>query len=348
MIHDATRGYGLRVLGRAKTYAPPFLMLGVNLENTTSSDFSITATARYLAFDVGGSGSELRVDGTIGSNPNVGVEFYRPIGSTPMFFAPYAGVGSVTFNFISNDAVVARYGQVKSRLGLNFGVNLGAKSDLRAGAYIGHTSASIEVGDPGLPELHGKETGAEISWRIDKQDSAVVPSEGLFSQVKFSHIFNSPDIQFQEQSGDAGPLTQMSGMANQFWSFGPRNRVFAYGGLGTSFDGHALPTSQFNLGSPFRLGGYSPGELRGDHFYLATGGYLRQVGRLPDFMGGPVFAGGWLENGDAFDDWSQAGWRTNAGVGLVMDTILGPVIVAESWGFDGRWRTYLGVGRIFR
>ena len=24
------------------------------------------------------------------------------------------------------------------------------------------------------------------------------------------------------------------------------------------------------------------------------------------------------------------------------------VIVAGSWGFDGRWRTYLGVGRIFR
>ena len=29
--------------GRVKTYAPPFMMLGVNLENTTSSDFRITA-----------------------------------------------------------------------------------------------------------------------------------------------------------------------------------------------------------------------------------------------------------------------------------------------------------------
>ena len=90
------------------------------------------------------------------------------------------------------------------------------------------------------------------------------------------------------------------------------------------------------------------GELRGTHYYVATGGYLRQVGRLPDFMGGPVFAGGWLENGDAFDEWSRAGWRTNGGVGLVMDTLVGPVVVAGSWGFDGRWRTYLGVGRMFR
>jgi len=30
-----------------------------------------------------------------------------------------------------------------------------------------------------------------------------------------------------------------------------------------------------------------------------------------------------------------------------MDT-LGPVVIAGSWGFDGRWRTYFGVGRMFR
>ena len=80
--------------GRVKPYAPPFLMLGVNLENTTSSDFRITATARYLAFDVVGSGSELRLDGTIGSDPSVGAELYRPIGPTPLFVAPYAGAGN--------------------------------------------------------------------------------------------------------------------------------------------------------------------------------------------------------------------------------------------------------------
>jgi len=30
-----------------------------------------------------------------------------------------------------------------------------------------------------------------------------------------------------------------------------------------------------------------------------------------------------------------------------MDTIIGPVVLAGSAGFDGRWRTYFGVGRIF-
>ena len=349
MIRDAARGYGLRVHGRAKTYGPPFLMLGLNLENTTSSDFRISATARYLAFDVIGSGSELRVDGTVGSDPTLAAELYRPIGRTPLFVAPYAAAGRATFNLIQDDAVIARYRQTISRVGLNVGVNLGARSDVRVGAYVGRSNASIKVGDPGFPELRGKETGAEMVWRLDTQDSPVIPSEGVLSEVRLSRIFNGPDITLEGQTiAFDESVTQLSAVGHQFWSAGPRNRVFVYGGVGTSFEGNPLPTDQFALGLPFRLGAYSAGELRGPNYYVATGGYLRQIGRLPDFMGGPVFAGGWLENGDAFDEWSLAGWRTNGGVGLVMDTLLGPVMLSGSWGFDGRWRTYLAVGRIFR
>jgi NTE family protein len=349
MIPDPGRGYGLRVHGRAKTYAPPFLMLGMNLENTTSSDFRITATARYLAFDVVGSGSELRIDGTIGSDPTLGTELYRPVGRTPLFVAPYAGLARRTFNVIDDEAVIARYRQTSSRVGVNVGVNLGAQSDLRVGAYVGRTTASITVGDPGFPELRGKETGSELVWRLDTQDSPVVPARGIRSEVRLAHIFNGPDVAVADESigYDVSP-TQLSAMANRFWSLGARDRVFLHGGVGTSFDDVPLPTDQFEMGVPFRLSAYSTGELRGPHYYAATGGYLRQVGRLPDFLGGPVFAGGWLENGDAFDEWSRAGWRTNGAVGLVMDTLVGPVVVAGAWGFDGRWRTYLGVGRTFR
>jgi NTE family protein len=348
-VTDGARGVGLRVRGRVKAYAPPFMMLGLNLENTTSTDFRISGTARYLAFDTAGSGSELRLDGTVGSEPSAAVELYRPIGPTPFFLAPYAGVGRVTFNLINNDAVIARYKRTIARVGLNAGVNLGMRSDVRIGAYVGRQTASIEVGDPGFPVLRGSETGAELVWRIDTQDSPVVPSRGVASQVRLSHIFKTPDISVGGQPLDFdSSVTQVSAAASRFWSAGPQNRIFGYAAVGTSFDTNPLPTEQFALGSPFRLGAYAAGELRGPDYYVATGGYLHRVGRLPDFMGGPVFAGAWLENGDVFDRWKHAGWRTNAGAGLVMDTIVGPVVLAGTWSFDGRWRTYLGVGRVFR
>ena len=348
LVHDPQRGYGLRVRGRLKTYAPPFMMLGVNLENTTSSDFRITATARYLAFDLAGSGSELRLDGTLGSNPSVAGELYRPIGSTPLFVAPYAAVRSETFNFIDDDAIVARYRQTLSRVGLNVGVNLGAQSDLRLGAYVARSSASISVGDPGFPELRGRQTAAEAVWRLDTQDSPVVPSRGVLAEVRLSRVFDVPSVAVGDETFDVpGDFTQLSAAANRVWSVGRRGRLFLVGNIGTSFDDEPLPTSEFALGLPFRLGAYDLGEVRGAHSYVATGGYLRQIGRLPDFMGGPVFAGGWLENGDAFDDWSKAAWRVNNGIGVLMDTLIGPVIIAGEWDYDGRWRTYLGVGRAF-
>jgi NTE family protein len=350
LVRDPARGVGLRVFARPKPYAPPFLMLGLNVENTTSSDFRVAMNARYLAFDVVGSGSELRIDGTLGSDPQIGMELYRPFGSTPLFVAPYAKTGRATFDITSRDAVIARYSQKIQRAGAAFGVNVGAASDVRLDFYIAHRSASIDVGNPGFPELHGKETGLNLLWRLDTQDSPVVPSRGTHSRVQLSHVFDGADLEVGGQPAslpfDTTP-TQLSGVVNRFWSAGPRNRLFAYGGLGTSFSTTPLPFDQFLLGTPFRLGAYSEGELRGPHYYVATGGALRQFGRLPDFLGGPIFVGAWLENGDAFQRWRDATWRSNGGIGLVMDTLLGPVVLAGSFGFDGRWRTYVAVGRAF-
>jgi len=340
---------GLRVHGRVKPNAPPFMMLGVNLENTTSDDFRITLTGRYLSFDRLGPGSELRIDGTLGSDPSVGMELYKPIGGTTFFVAPYAALGTSTFNLIDQDAVIARYKTTASRAGLNVGLNLGARSDVRLGAYIGHTKATIEVGDPGFPEVRGQESGAELVWRVDTQDSPVVPAGGVLSEVRLSRIFNTPDVaNTVEPLPFDSSLTQLSGVANEFWSLSPKDRVFLYGGFGTSFGSNPLPTRQFALGTPFRLGAYDLGEVRGPEYYVATAGYFRRIGRLPDFMGGPIHVGGWLENGDAFQEWSEAHWRSSAGTGVVLDTIVGPVVIAGSWSWDGRWRTYLGVGRTFR
>ena len=125
-----------------------------------------------------------------------------------------------------------------------------------------------------------------------------------------------------------------------------RDRVFVAGAVGTTW-GHPFPNEEFQLGAPFRLGAYNFGEFRGEHYAVVSAGYLRGVGRLPDFLGGPVYLGGWLENGSAFDDIDDATFRTNASVGVVSDTILGPVLLGSSFDFSGAWRYYIGIGRLF-
>ena len=88
--------------------------------------------------------------------------------------------------------------------------------------------------------------------------------------------------------------------------------------------------------------------LRGDKYIVTTAGYLRQVARLPDFVGGPLFLGSWIEGGSAFDEWEHLTWSTNLSLGLIADTIIGPVFGGFSFGFEGGTRFYIAIGQLFR
>jgi len=343
-------GDKLEVRATPKRYGPPFVYFGMFLENTTSNDVSFNVASRLLGYDVVGSGSEFRLDAAMGSQPSMRTALYKPLGSTPFFVEPFAGIGKHTLNFIQDDNIVASYGQTRSALGADVGINVGRLDDIRFRSSVGRIDASVQVGDPGLPDLGGAETVFSLRWAHDGQDSAVVPSRGVHARGTVDYFAQAPGLPAGYPSTRATEkVTQAEVVASSFWSVGShdRSRVFLAGGGGTSFDGHPLATEQYALGGPFRLGAYNVGERRGDHYLLATGGYLRQAMRLPDFLGGPVFVGGWLDNGAAFDHLEDADWATQASVGVVADTLLGPAFLGTSVGFDGRWRFYIGLGHIF-
>lgn len=349
LVANDTGAVGLQVSAIPKPYAPPFMMLGLNLENTTSDQFQLGLAARYLRFDVLTSGSELRLDGVIGADPSFGAGIYQPVWRAT-FLNVEGGVQNQTFNLVKDDEVVARYSQTNTAVSADLGVNLGRDSDLRVGVAAGRLDAKVSVGDPGLPTVSGKKLLGRIVWRIDTQDSNNVPSRGVAGRVKFEHVFDGPDV---DDPGDpdtrqTNGLSQLSGEATWFWRWRERNRLFVLAGGGTSFSDRPMSLDQFALGRPLHLGAFPAGEVRGDHYLLATAGVFRELKRLPDFFGGPVFAGAWLEMGDAFESFGGAKVRTHASGGIVVDTLVGPVLLAASSGFDGRWRTYVGVGRLFR
>lgn len=337
----------LIVRARPKPYAPPFLMLGVNLENTTSDDFRAQLAARYLAFDVLGSGSELRVDVGVGSDPSLGASLYRPLfRGGALFGRASAGIAKRTFDFIADEVVIAQYAERRMAVGLEAGTNLSRDSEVSGGFVFSDVDTEVRAGDPGLPELDGGETQARVRWVFDSQDSATVPSRGQRVRAELHHFMKSPQIAGFERTNEG--VTQAELIVSSFWRWRETNRLFAIFAGGTSFDGKPLPTNQFTLGRPFMLDAYDIGERRGDHMAVATVGYLHRLGRLPDFLGGPVFGGVWLQNGAAFNTNDDADLHTQAGVGVIFDTLMGPVLVGTSAGFDGGWRWFFGIGRLIR
>jgi NTE family protein len=339
-------GTGLEIRAQQKVYAPPFLMLGLSIENTTSENFRVQLAGRYLTFDKLRSGSELRIDAALGADPNLGASFYVPVVGTRLFARGIGGGTMRTFNFVSNDTVIAEYRERRLAAQGDLGLNLSRESELSGGIQVSRVIDEVRAGDPGLPELSGAEVRAHLHWVFDSQDSPVVPSRGTRAVVELSQTFDSPSVPGTTLTNV--DLTQAEFGASTFHSISERYRVFAVAAGGTSFDDTPLPTRQFAVGFPLVLDAYSVGERRGDHYAVLTLGGLRRIGRLPDFLGGPMFAGLWMENGTAFNSDQNADLKTQFGGGITLDTLVGPILVGASVGVDGEWRTLFGIGRIFR
>ena len=343
--------YGLRINARPKSYGPPFFYLGLNLENTTGNEFRFGLNGRYLAFDVLGSGSELRIDGAVGSDPSAGFAWYRPLGSSRLFVEPGAFVLSQSLGVISEGHTIASYSRTRLGAGIDLGVNLGRLDEVRAGMRYGWIDASVNIGDPGLPEVDGEDSVFIARWTHDGQDRVVTPSRGTHSRVELRRYVSAP---FADPAAVDGRTTddvsQLEGGASWITSLdaAARRRVFLVGAAGTSFDGRPLPTEQFALGGPLRMSALTIGQERGDHYAHAAVGYLHQIMRLPDFLGGAVFLGAWVETGSAFSNDEDADVGFNASTGVIGDTILGPVFFGFAAGADGSSRFYLAIGKVFR
>ena len=330
--------------------APPILMFGLNAQNVTNDEFTLQAAARFLTFDVLTAGSELRIDGALGANPRIGAELRDAFRGSPIFAAATLVAAQHSIDFTNDgNAIVAQYSESRAFGQLDVGLTPGQHVELRAGVQGGYYSARLKVGNPGLPSLSGPQSQLLGSVIYDGQDSPVVPSEGFRVVGNARHVMRTPSLPetFVSQRSNEG-LTQAEINGSYFWSWDKKaQRVFAVAGGGSSFGASPLPTDQFVLGIPFRLDAFSLGARRGDYFAALSGGYLRAIGRLPDFLGGPIIVGGWIETGSAFDLHAPTPIDAQLGFGTILDTLIGPALVSYSFG-GGERLLHVGFGRLWR
>src|SRR6185436_18462668 len=249
---------------------------------------------------------------------------YKPIVGR-LFIRPAAVAKRQTFSIAKDGSVIAEYRERRLAAAADVGVNVSKDSEVTGGFEFLHRDDEVRTGDPGLPSLSGGEIIGRIRYVIDQQDSPVVPSRGIRVVASFSQTFTAPAT--PQISKTNNNLTQFQLGGSAVHSLNRGNRVFGVLTGGSSFDDHPLPTEQFSLGFPFVLDEFDVGERRGDHFAVLTLGALHQLSRLPDFIGGPVYAGLWIETGSAFNTHENAEINTHLAGGIIMDTLVGPVLL---------------------
>ncbi len=333
----------LRVTTHEKSYGPPFVDLAVNVDGSGVAAFDFSAGARVTFMDVAHEGGEWRNDLLFGSSNLAASEFYQPLGQSHFFVAPYMFASKFARNSFTGLTRVAVFGDERAGGGFDIGYNSGRLSEIRVGYEIFEGKLSPLIGGAGLPIVNGSTGEFRARYVWDGQDSPAVPSRGTRIVATLSRVLQSPGL--------AHPIGQLDVQTSNVVPVGGKTSLFLDLSGGTTFRGSAGPFQVFALGGPFRLGAYLPQEFLGNHYAYSSLGFRRELYRLPALAGGKIYWGGWYEAGTAFGtaalDPGPIAVRGTFNLGLIADTIVGPIALAGSVSPTGQSRVNFSIGRLF-
>ncbi len=330
---------GLRVTAHEKTYGPPFVDLAVNVDGSGVAAFDFSAGARITFMDVRHHGGEWRNDLLLGSSNLAATEFYQPIADTGFFVAPFAFASKTARNAFTGEQRVAIFGDERAGGGFDIGYNTGRRSEVRLGYEIFAGKLSPLVGSSGLPIAKGSTGEFRLRYVWDGQDSPAVPSRGTRIIADLSRVLQSPQL--------LHPLDQAEVQTSTFVPLGVKSSLFVDLSGGSSFHGVAGPLQVFALGGPFRLGAYLPQEFLGSHYAYASVGFRRELFQLPTIVGKKIYWGAWYESGTAFNNPGPVVVHGSLNIGLIADTIIGPILLGGSVSPTGQSRANFSIGRLF-
>jgi NTE family protein len=330
---------GLRVVAHEKSYGPPFVDLAVNVDGSGVAAVDVAGGARGTSMDVGHHGGEWRNDLLFGSSNLAATEFYQPLALSRFFVAPFAFASKFARNSFTGETRVAVFGDERAGGGFDFGYDSGRRSEIRLGYEIFSGKLDPLIGSAGLPIVSGNTGEFRLRYVWDGQDSPTVPSRGLRIVSSLSRVLQSPDL--------AHPITQLDVQTSTFAPLSAKTSLFFIASAGTSFHGTAGPFQLFALGGPFHLGAYLPQEFLGNHYGYSSLGFRREFYRLPQLVGGKIYWAGWYEAGTAFNDPDSVVVRGTFNLGVIAETIAGPLALAGSISPTGQSRVNFSIGRLF-
>ncbi len=332
----------LEIQAREKSYAPPTINLGVEIDGSDINAINFTIGTRVTLYDLGSHGAEWRNDFKLGFRNLFLTEYYKPVGERGFFVAPRAAYRRDRQDLFISGVRNAEF--QADRIGAGFDIGLmRERSELRAGYEYARISASSRIGLPDLTEIDGNIHLARVRFAFDGQNSSTVPTRGTRFIAEGRMFFDAPD------SADNFPQLEIRG--STFKPLFTPGSIFAALSAGTSFNKQSGILEQYLLGGPFRFGAFDRDELRVNHYALGSFGYMRRLRRLPSLVGDSIYAGGWFDqlytSGGLTGAFDSQKHRSALSLGLIMDTKIGPVSIVGSYGEGGRGVIYFALGRFF-
>ena len=337
---------GLEIKTEENAIGPPIVRPLILVDGSSLKNVQFNLGARVTWFDVGGFRSEWRNDIILFSEYGLRSEYYHPFTPTTHWFvAPRVLAYSDPLFFYDNNQLVSTYRKNFGGGGIDFGYMFGNVGELRVGYEGGWEGFQRQVGNPQeLPSLSGGYAAARALFRMDRLDDPVIPRKGQAAVVDFQWVNSSPL--------EAGAYPSLEVASQNFFKLNEPSSVFLNGFGGTTFNHYDTGLPQFSLGGSRVLVAYGQNELLIDKYFLFQLGYLRQLAKLPPLLGSGVYFLGMYEASQVYGPPHSminkaSGFPTDGAMGLVVNTIFGPVEAAYAYGDTGHRKFFFRIGRLF-
>lgn len=330
---------GVEFTTRPKGWGPNFLQFGLSLQDDLDGDTAFNISARLTRAGINSFGAEWRTDLQLGTDPFVFSEFYQPIGANSRFFvAPRIAAESRNLNVYLDGNNAARIRVSDAEIGLDAGAELGLWGEFRVGAFRGTGKGRQKIGPSNVPESEFETGGIFTQFNVDTLDNAQIPLKGTRATVEW--------ISSKTSMGAADNFDTVDGKFSAAWTHG-RHTINGGVRYATSRASNDLIRNYFRLGGFLNMSGVARGEISGPHAAFARLIYYRRSGQIKGEFDVPLYIGGSLEVGNAWQSRSDISADTallNGSVFLGLDTYIGPVFLAAGFGEGGNRSFYLSFG----
>ncbi|RFO96907.1 hypothetical protein DIC66_10425 [Rhodoferax lacus] len=348
--------YELVVDVNEKTYGPNFL-------KTSLSFYSESSGTNLFSFGVGyrrpwltPSGLELQADVRAGSQSELAVSLFQPLGER-WGLNGFASYNSSELPLYRPDVSIAQKLATstlrRQELGLNLSYDLSQKATAKIGVVANNTQVTIDTAktlsyptDGGSPAVYQPRdaqwefAGINMQFTADLLDSPSFPTRGYYINVEAAQGVTSNN-------------DYTSYRANALWATRVGPHVINLGldlGADHIFDcnGCALPTSlaPLYLGGFQSMGAYQMGQLIGDRLVHLQGTYMY---RLTDggILHQPTYVGFVTEAGDAWLSSRESSIKYSNTAFIGVDSKIGDVFLGVAAGSGGNHNIFLQLGRRF-
>jgi len=296
---------------------------------------------RLTMYDFGHYGAELRTDVIVGSEYVLSSEYFRPLSETHRFFvAPKFDAENVELNIYSEQGLVAQYRNRFLGGKVDAGYLFGRSAELRFGYTGGVQRLYPDVGNPELyPRVTGREGDTHVRFVVDHFDDPITPMSGFRLGARAEWWDAKPT------AGTTFPLAELTMLG--FTPLSSRSSMYLGASGGSTLWENPGGLPPFSLGGSFHIPAYNTNELLTNQYFLFQGGYVRKLATLSPLAGGKILFFASADVGKAYYLQHASHLPSDGSAGLIINTLLGPVVVGGAVGDVGHYKLFFEIGRAY-